>query len=501
MWRVKYLPAALVFVLVGSWGEATFAQMGTAPAGHTVGMGKWWPWPTGPKASGVTLLKNLDTFITPHTDPGPNSDIYYFSQISSLGGYTGLQTPILFGVNPAATRKAFYTGGDAFDPQWRVIGRPFADEGVGKQFLFSLWGDHLMAFGGTPATARIGGGSFCNSGNTGVVDGSGGAQCRYRYDWTPGHTYRFRVTQAPDQVGTDYNKSPMTYHQCFQSEVTDMGANWSKDAPAIEGSKFVIGVICLDKYNNWSQKSARGVPTNWTKNGAAEGGSVYTPTEYWDKNPRATCTTPAYSSVTFHVEATALNGSLANQRFELNASEPAPFVKNGLCNSIGQVTVNTSANSLTEIGGLNQSARGLFMAASQSGLGCLSGNYKDDSPVAMNPAILDRCPRAADLRTARYANRMWVKAADQSIASSNSYCITARSGAVGSPVVITSCKPFEPLQQWVTQEAKPGGNIRLAAWSHLCIAPEANRGSLVLAPCSSSTSIWTVPGKTYVNPP
>ena len=158
-----------------------------------------------------------------------------------------------------------------------------------------------MAFTGTPATARIGGGSFCNSGNTGVVDGAGGAQCRYRYDWTTGHTYRFRVSRAPDQVGTDYNKAPMTYRQCFQSEVTDMEAYWSKDTPASEGTRFVIGVICMDKHKNWTDK------------GACQGGSVYTPTEYWDRNPRAACTSQAYSKATFHVEATALNGSLAKK--------------------------------------------------------------------------------------------------------------------------------------------------------------------------------------------
>ena len=497
----------LAFGLLALWNPTGAAQSSnaTTPSSQRAGghsIGKWWPWPTGPKASGVTLLRNIDTFITPHTDPGPNSDIYYFSQIwSSLGGYTGLQTPVLFGVNPVAIRKAFYTGGDAFDPQWRAIGRPFADEGGGKQFLFSLWGDNLMAFTGTPATARIGGGSFCNSGNTGVVDGAGGAQCRYRYDWTPGHTYRFRVSQAPDQVGTDYNKAPMTYRQCFQSEVTDMGTYWSKDTPSIEGTRFVIGVICMDKHKNWSQKTEPGVPTNWTDKGASQGGSVYTPTEYWDRNPRAACTSQAYSKATFHVEATALNGSLVNKKFELNAAEPAPFVHDTLCKSMGQVSVDTFTNSITQIYGENQSARGLFMAASASGLGCLSGFFKDDSPAAMNPAFLDSCPTAANLRTASYASRMWVKGADQTIVTHNSYCITARSGESGSPVVITTCRPNEPLQRWSTLAATPRSNIQLATGPNLCIAPAANRGGLILAPCSSSTSIWTVPGKTYVNAP
>lgn len=500
MLRKTYFAFVLAFSFVGAGGTAGVSQA-IAGSGNTVGMIKWWHWPVEPKASAVTLLQNVDTFITAHTDPGPNSDIYYFGYMTSLRGYTGMQTPVLFGVNPAATRKPFYTGGNPYDRQWNAIGRPFADEGSGRQFLFSLWGKNLMAFAGTPATARIGGGSYCNSGNTGVVDGDGGAQCRYRYDWKPGRTYRFRVTQAPDRVGVDYNNAPFTYQQCFQSEVTDMGANWSKDAPAVEGDKFVIGVICMDKHDNWNKKNAWGVPTNLTRDGAVPGGSVGTPTEYWDRNPRATCTTPAYSSVTFHIEATALNGRLANKKFELNAAHPAPIVHDGPCKSIGLVSVDTFTNSVTQTGGVNQSARGLFMAASASGLGCLSGKFKDDSPAAMNPAFLDSCPSAANLRTASFASRMWVKAADQTIVTHNSYCITARSGEVGSPVVITSCRPNEPLQRWSTLAATPRSNIHLATGPYLCIAPAANRGGLILAPCSSDTSIWTVPGKTYVNPP
>jgi hypothetical protein len=126
---------------------------------------------------------------------------------------------------------------------------------------------------------------------------------------------------------------------------------------------------------------------------------------------------------------------------------------------MGQVSVDPFTNSITQIYGENQSARGLFMAASASGLGWLSGFFKDDNPAAMNPAFLDSCPKAANLCAASYASRMWVKGADQTIVTHNSYCITARSGVVGSPVVITSCRPNEPLQRWSTLAATPRSNF------------------------------------------
>ncbi|MBA5760286.1 DUF3472 domain-containing protein, partial [Escherichia coli] len=72
-----------------------------------------------------------------------------------------------------------------------------ASEGVGKQFLFSLWGA-TAAKPGTPASAGIGAGSYCTVSGS-ATDGSAGAQCRYRYDWQAGHTYRFRITPDTNQ--------------------------------------------------------------------------------------------------------------------------------------------------------------------------------------------------------------------------------------------------------------------------------------------------------------
>ncbi|WP_409071731.1 hypothetical protein [Burkholderia ubonensis] len=78
--------------------------------------------------STVRSVAILDLFITPQTDPGPNSNVFWSNQVNSLHGYTGLQSTELVS----------------------------ATEGVGKQFLFSLWGA-TAAKPGTPrapASAR-----------------------------------------------------------------------------------------------------------------------------------------------------------------------------------------------------------------------------------------------------------------------------------------------------------------------------------------------------------
>lgn len=71
--------------------------------------------------STVRSVAILDLFITPQTDPGPNSNVFWSNQVDSLHGYTGLQSTELVS----------------------------ATEGAGKQFLFSLWGA-TAAKPGTP---------------------------------------------------------------------------------------------------------------------------------------------------------------------------------------------------------------------------------------------------------------------------------------------------------------------------------------------------------------
>lgn len=163
--------------------------------------------------AGISSVAQLDLFITPKTDPGPNSNVFWSNQIDSLGGYTGLQSTEL-----------------ASGP-----------EGYGKQFLFSLWGA-TDARPGTPATAGIGAGSYCTVSQT-ATDGASGAQCRYRYEWQAGHIYRFRVT-ADTALGAGWYKSnvtdisPGSNHDSFDIGSIYVG-NQKTDVPVTTISQWV----------------------------------------------------------------------------------------------------------------------------------------------------------------------------------------------------------------------------------------------------------------------
>jgi Domain of unknown function (DUF3472)/Ricin-type beta-trefoil lectin domain len=198
--------------------------------GSTPGLGSEIDFPAGTKAS------QLDFTITPHSDPGPNSDVFWSNQVDYAANtfYTGLQSTELSDVA----------------------------EGHGKQFLFSWWGAKA-AMPGTPASAGIGAGSFCTASNT-ATDGSLGVQCRYRYEWQANHTYRFRITPNP-AIGPGW----------FQSTVTDTTAT-----PNIS---FVIGNIQVD---NTSTSLPVNTVSQWV--------------EYFDWNDyRTACDSVPYTSAEF----------------------------------------------------------------------------------------------------------------------------------------------------------------------------------------------------------
>jgi hypothetical protein len=189
--RISFCPASglinrnitcLFFILCNLFLIPTVFAYGTTP-----GLYSFWNFQvTNPG------LSELDMYITPKNDPGPDSNVFWSNQIDGLGGYTGLQSTML-------------TGGG---------------EGTGKQFLFSLWGA-TDARTGTPQSAGIGGGSFCTVSGT-ATDGSAGVQCRYRYEWQVNHTYRFRVTPNA-KLGIGW----------FKSNVTDMTTGISFDIGSI----------------------------------------------------------------------------------------------------------------------------------------------------------------------------------------------------------------------------------------------------------------------------
>jgi hypothetical protein len=137
--------------------------------GSTPGELTWWNMP-----STTTALSEMDFYITPSADPGPNSDVYWSNEFDGLSGYTGMQTTVL--TSPQTGQ-------------------------AGKLFLFSIWGATSYQTGTAP-------GSWCQFG----TDGASGWSCRYVYDWQVNHTYRFRLSalgnawykvNVTDMNGTD----------------------------------------------------------------------------------------------------------------------------------------------------------------------------------------------------------------------------------------------------------------------------------------------------------
>ncbi len=370
--------------------------------------------------STVRSVAILDLFITPQTDPGPNSNVYWSNQVDPLHGYTGLQSTELVSAN----------------------------EGAGKQFLFSLWGA-TAAKPGTPASAGIGAGSFCTVSGS-ATDGSAGAQCRYRYDWQAGHTYRFRITP-------DTNQGP----GWFKSNVTDVTAGAS-------GDTFNIGSI----YVGTTQTQ---VPVS----------SISQWVEYFDWNSsRTSCTSVAYANAQFSIRA---YDSLGN-----TVQVPAPSVTvNTTCPS-SYANASESNGVVTLIGGPQQSAAGLVKA---SGV-CLTAS---DGLTEGSPAALTACPTPAAVRASggTYFNpQLWVAAGDGTLQTKYSYCLTAPAPHAAGGALLRTCVPGEAAQQWhVTAGPRPGAAQLVSLPSGRCLAPAG--GALGLQPCSAATAVWTTPGKSF----
>ena len=424
-----YLPAsnqrAFAIATNGAAGVASLTSA-TAPTisflGSTPGLysNTWFP-------SKVTSVAVLDMFITPATDPGPNSNVFWSNQMGGLGGYTGLQSTVLVG-----------------------------SEGVGKQFLFSLWGA-TNAKAGTPSSAGIGAGSYCTVSGT-ATDGSAGAQCRYRYNWQAGHTYRFRVTPNTT-LGAGW----------FTSNVTDV-------TPGSAGDSFDIGSIFVGATQIM-------VPTTYISQWV----------EYFDWNSeRTSCSSVPYTYAQFSVQATDTSGNAV--------TVPAPSVSANASCAASFANVSVKSGVATENGAPLQTAQGLFKAnglclATQNGL-------TDGNPVGSNNAVLGTCPTAATVQTlggSHFSNALWVWAADATIETENSYCLTSASAtsAAGSAVILQTCVPGASNQQWISVPGPTGatGSYIQAKTSGMCLSPSGN--ALTLASCAISNAVWTPPGQSF----
>ncbi|MGU7780683.1 DUF3472 domain-containing protein [Burkholderia sp. PU8-34] len=414
-------PGARSFSLTASTapGLATLSAS-TAPTlngflGATPGLysNTWFP-------STVRSVAILDLFITPQTDPGPNSNVYWSNQVNSLHGYTGLQSTELVS----------------------------ASEGAGKQFLFSLWGA-TAAKPGTPASAGIGAGSFCTVSSS-ATDGSAGAQCRYRYEWQAGHTYRFRITPDTSQ-GPGW----------FKSNVTDVTGGAT-------GDSFDIGSI----YVGTTQTQ---VPVS----------SISQWVEYFDWNSsRTSCASVAYTNARFSVRAYDTLGNAV--------TVPAPSVTVNKTCPASYANASESNGVATLIGGPQQSAAGLVKANGA----CLtaSGGLTDGSA-----ATLGACPTLASVRASggtHFNPQLWVAAGDGTLQTKYSYCLTAPApGAAGSALLHT-CVPGEADQQWQVQAGTLPGTAQLVSLpSGRCLAPAGS--ALSLQPCTTATAVWTTPGKSF----
>jgi hypothetical protein len=404
-------------------------------------------WPESPSALDFS---QLDIFITPLTDPGPASDVFWAGQIFSLNGYTGLQSP--------------------------VLGSDTSNEGSGKQFLFSLWADENLAPGtllevktGTPASAGIGGGSFCNADST-TADGANGAQCRFRYNWVVGHTYRFRVTPIPFDPSANTG-GPGWY----QSAVTDVTP--SEPNPVT----FVIGQI-----NTFNGKTL--IPNT----------AVDTWIEYFDWNDtRTTCTSSAYSQFKVHVEA---KDALGKKYVPVPSKD-----SNSSCPGGVSTSLDSSTNSITMTINQDQTAQGLIKTTQGGDTLCLSGVQQDNVPSNSNTASLDPCPSEEDVLRdggASYAYYLWVMAADHTIQLAGSYCLTNDDPQrAASAVFIQSCSAGAKNQQWQwnpnsptdIQAGAPGTN------SGMCLTGvgQGDTISLSLASCTTNSRPWSIPGKTF----
>ena len=377
--------------------------------------------------SKVTSVAVLDMFITPETDPGPNSNVFWSNQMGGLSGYTGLQSTVLVGA-----------------------------EGVGKQFLFSLWGA-TDAKTGTPPSAGIGAGSYCTVSGT-ATDGSAGAQCRYRYNWQAGHTYRFRVTPNTT-LGAGW----------FTSNVTDV-------TPGSTGDSFDIGSIFVGATKVL-------VPTTYISQWV----------EYFDWNSdRTSCASVPYTNAQFSVQAIDGSGN------PVTIPAPSAYANNSCPSSFAITSVK--AGVATENGAPLQTSQGLFKAngsclTTQSGL-------TDGNPVGSNNAILGTCPTATSVQSlggAHFANALWVWAGDATIETEYSYCLTAASStaAAGSAVVLQTCVPGATNQQWSSVPGPSGavGSYIQAKTSGMCLAQSGT--SLTLATCSAANAVWTPPGQSF----
>jgi len=399
--------------------------------GVTPGLDTYWWLPSTMQAA-----SEMDFTITPNTDPGPNSDVFWSNQIFVLNGYTGMQTTML----------------------------EDSVHGSGRQFLFSLWGAVAATAGTLPGQPV----STCTVSST-ADDGSAGAQCRVLYAWQVGHTYRFRVTAQ----GNSW----------YKSNVTDVTPGVSNPI------SFDIGSIQqnVSTYPNLINT----IPKQ--SNGASDAVQFL---EYFDwNNHRTTCLSVPYTdAVTTMAAVDATTGKTTQlPPGSANGTGAAP------CGGSDAFT-SSSSNQIAGIGQTSQGlvkANGLCLA-SLDGFSDGTPAGSNSAVVATCPTLQTVQQKVGSAFSSSfwvYAQDKSLQNQDNYCLT-----IVDGVGGAGAAVAVESCVPGAINQQWQLSGPSGGatGQNLVSVLSGNCVDPQGKNNNVVnLATCSTTTSSWAMPGESF----
>ena len=404
--------------------------------GDTPGLDTYWWLPSKMQAA-----SEMDFTITPNTDPGPDSDVFWSNQIFILNGYTGMQSTML----------------------------EDSVHGSGRQFLFSLWNAVAATAGALPAQPV----STCTVSTT-VDDGSPGAQCRVLYAWQVGHTYRFRVTAQ----GNSW----------YKSNVTDVTPGLSNPV------SFDIGSIQqnVSTYPNLTNT----IPKQ--SNGVSDAVQFL---EYFDwNNHRTTCLSVPYTNA---LTTMAAVDAATGQTTQLPPGSPSG-TGSGACGGSDAFTT-TSGNQIAGIGQTAQGlvkAGSLGCLASLDGPGDGSPAGSNSAVLASCPTLAGVEQSGGGAFSGSfwvYAQNHSLQNHDNYCLT-----IKDGIGDIGAAVAVESCVPGAINQQWQLSGPSGGatGQNLASVLSGNCVNPQGSKNTagsdmLSLTACSTATSAWLLPDESF----
>ncbi|WP_082638867.1 RICIN domain-containing protein [Lysobacter antibioticus] len=346
---------------------APFATIG----GSTPGTYTYYQFP-----SGIRGLSVVDFSITVEVDPGYRSNVYWSNQFdfvgTSSGGYAGMQS----------------------------------NGGGPRMFLFSIW-NASEAKSGSP-------GSYCLT-----FGGEGeGKSCRMAHEWTPGHTYKFRLAHEGDRW--------------FGVTVTDMMSGLSFKLGSIRSESMQIssqGMMNWTEYFEWSSPSSNCynqpyARAEFLKPVGNDGAAVASVS---GSHVNAPCPANVGIIQVGSIQATAIGNSLRG----------AVKAGNGLCLDAkgGSGTSNVAALGYSCHSGGNQSwVHGVDGTLRLQSNLCLDAHGRT-TPGA--PVVVYTCQNGR--------NQKWIQAGAQLRSEPSGLCLT--SSTAGAQLTIQNCSS-QPTQSW-----------------------------------------------------